>query len=484
MGKALPIAIVGISAAAIAGAILVARGEGEPSPDNLVISLGTNVKNGGAPLTVEFQGFAEGGKPSYQFAWSFGDGETGQGEVISHTYVNPGTYQAQLTVMDSEGTTKLKAVTINVTGDDPGDPPPIPGDVTVVMITTDDLIFNANLSNLRSDIEIKGKIRWQLYEGTVIDSNFKIDDMIQAITLEPSGSASPTYGRPGNLSPGQYLLSAKYETEGGLDLGEDKRGFLIEGQIECEPGFHLENGVCVPDDIPTIDPKFGDATITIDQLQETIFRTSIKNELVDSWGATLTQRVLDSNGNEVFKKISNFTLNEFQLKQISAFIPSLSDGNYTFESEVIHTPKGTIIGSKVLNFSVSGSIEDKKMSLDWRKLDCFTFNPSSNFFWDIICGGTIELHNKGNVPIIPILELFVKISSPLQNETLNLAIVYTQGTIQPGEKKLVFFNLPFITMNSPAIVVNTLEVRDSDNNVLDSAVKKYTLRDDGVIVKT
>ncbi|MGO4841307.1 PKD domain-containing protein, partial [Rhizobiaceae sp. 2RAB30] len=35
-----------------------------------------------------------------RFEWDFGDGETGNGARIAHTYSSPGTYEARLTVTD------------------------------------------------------------------------------------------------------------------------------------------------------------------------------------------------------------------------------------------------------------------------------------------------------------------------------------------------------------------------------------------------
>ena len=37
------------------------------------------------------------------WSWSFGDGETAKGEVVTHTYEKAGTYTVKLTVTDSAG---------------------------------------------------------------------------------------------------------------------------------------------------------------------------------------------------------------------------------------------------------------------------------------------------------------------------------------------------------------------------------------------
>ncbi len=59
------------------------------------------------------------------YAWTFGDGTSGTGASVTHTYAASGTYTAALTVKDSAGATtsasKTVTVTISVT------PPPIVG---------------------------------------------------------------------------------------------------------------------------------------------------------------------------------------------------------------------------------------------------------------------------------------------------------------------------------------------------------------------
>lgn len=66
---------------------------------------------GGVPLPVVFSGqFSTGSIVSY--AWNFGDGATGQGQNISHTFASQGTYTVTLTVTGADGTTASSSVTI------------------------------------------------------------------------------------------------------------------------------------------------------------------------------------------------------------------------------------------------------------------------------------------------------------------------------------------------------------------------------------
>jgi|GEM_PF-1686526 len=78
--------------------------------------------SGDAPLTVYFDGSASsdpdagGGIISYD--WDFGDGNSGSGAMISHTYQLAGTYTATLTVTDAANATDDAStpITVNSTG--------------------------------------------------------------------------------------------------------------------------------------------------------------------------------------------------------------------------------------------------------------------------------------------------------------------------------------------------------------------------------
>jgi PKD repeat protein len=69
---------------------------------------------GTAPLIVTFDGRgstdADGTIASYQ--WNFGDGTSGSGSVVQHTYQNAGTYTATLTVTDNNGATASTTVPV------------------------------------------------------------------------------------------------------------------------------------------------------------------------------------------------------------------------------------------------------------------------------------------------------------------------------------------------------------------------------------
>jgi PKD repeat protein len=80
----------------------------------LTITVSDNTSQGTAPLTVSFNAQALGGQGNYTFAWTFGDGEIGIGQSLSHNYTTPGTYQVQVAVADSAGHLAFGSTVITV----------------------------------------------------------------------------------------------------------------------------------------------------------------------------------------------------------------------------------------------------------------------------------------------------------------------------------------------------------------------------------
>jgi PKD repeat protein len=73
---------------------------------------------GAAPLAVRLDGTRSSdpdGDP-LTYAWSFGDGTSGTGSSVTHTYSTPGVFLVTLTVRDSTGATNTATVSISVSG--------------------------------------------------------------------------------------------------------------------------------------------------------------------------------------------------------------------------------------------------------------------------------------------------------------------------------------------------------------------------------
>lgn len=72
-----------------------------PSALNADFTIAPPVPSPGQLTTL--RGIATGGVPPYSFAWNFGDGTTGLGANVTHTYASTGKYLVRLNVTDSLG---------------------------------------------------------------------------------------------------------------------------------------------------------------------------------------------------------------------------------------------------------------------------------------------------------------------------------------------------------------------------------------------
>jgi len=95
-----------------------------PPPGGPHAALVASPTSGTAPLAVHFDasGSTAGQGSIVSYSWSFGDGTTGSGAAVSHTYPTAGTYAARLTVTNTSGATDSATQTIQVT--EPGPPRP------------------------------------------------------------------------------------------------------------------------------------------------------------------------------------------------------------------------------------------------------------------------------------------------------------------------------------------------------------------------
>lgn len=68
---------------------------------NFTAILSQSAASGPGPLTVWFNGSANGTSGPYSFSWTFGDGSSGSGASVSHTYTATGVYPVVLVTSDS-----------------------------------------------------------------------------------------------------------------------------------------------------------------------------------------------------------------------------------------------------------------------------------------------------------------------------------------------------------------------------------------------
>src|SRR5215210_6743914 len=77
-----------------------------PATDALTAEIISNETEDDAPATFEFEANASGGTEPYTYSWNFDDGsEESDEQTVSHTFVDPATYNVALSLTDSEGET-------------------------------------------------------------------------------------------------------------------------------------------------------------------------------------------------------------------------------------------------------------------------------------------------------------------------------------------------------------------------------------------
>jgi PKD repeat protein len=76
---------------------------------------------GQVPLAVDFNLKISGGAPPFNVTWAFGDGNTGAGDDVGHTYQDPGAFLAQAIAIDSRGALAVDRIPISATSADASD---------------------------------------------------------------------------------------------------------------------------------------------------------------------------------------------------------------------------------------------------------------------------------------------------------------------------------------------------------------------------
>ncbi|PAP76670.1 hypothetical protein BSZ37_09565 [Rubrivirga marina] len=129
----LPVRLLGPVAQVIDGQLIVTHGglDLTEDPQNTARSRSLNqppvasfaaAPDGASPLTLRFDA-SDSSDPDGSvvgYTWAFGDGATGSGKTVAHTYAAAGTYTATLTVTDNGGAAGTAQQTVTAGGAGPG----------------------------------------------------------------------------------------------------------------------------------------------------------------------------------------------------------------------------------------------------------------------------------------------------------------------------------------------------------------------------
>jgi len=199
--------------------------------------------SGQVPLNVSFTGSASGGTPPYSYSWNFGDGSAAStAQNPAHTYGNPGTYTAKLTVTDSSSPaqTASSSVPISATpiaGTPPGPPTGLTGSPGNGQVS---LSWTPPANN--GGVEISG---YRVYRGTTSGGETLVT------TGGCGGLGAVTSCTDTGLTNGQKYF---YEVSAVNALGEGSKsseatatptsGSCPAAQLLGNPGF--ETGTAAP----------------------------------------------------------------------------------------------------------------------------------------------------------------------------------------------------------------------------------------------
>jgi hypothetical protein len=81
---------------------------------DLAVTAQATPSSGFLPLAVSFNAGANNGTAPYSYTWDFGDGATGAGATVPHTYEKAGNYTATVTATDSVSASASATVSVQV----------------------------------------------------------------------------------------------------------------------------------------------------------------------------------------------------------------------------------------------------------------------------------------------------------------------------------------------------------------------------------
>ena len=144
--------------------------------------------------------------------WTFGDSDAiPSGDVVTHVYEQPGTYEVTLTVRDKAGnsTTVRKTITVSETpppgDDDPDDYLTPPGEVHRLRVDAPrQARARAEFIPVQLTATDRGKVQLQLLDGEKVLAR-------ATVRLDPDGTADHRLKLKRGTDPGRYVLKATWK---------------------------------------------------------------------------------------------------------------------------------------------------------------------------------------------------------------------------------------------------------------------------------
>ncbi len=128
---------------------------------------------------------------SLTYSWTFGDGNTGSGVNVSHTYVNEGTYVVTVTVDDGDGGTDTNSVTVTISN-----VAPVLGQTTVPNSANEGQLISPTTS--ATDVGVADTLTfvWDMGDGNILNgANISYtypDDGVFTVTVTVSDDSGAT----------------------------------------------------------------------------------------------------------------------------------------------------------------------------------------------------------------------------------------------------------------------------------------------------
>ena len=120
---------------------------------------------GTAPATLTFDGTSSSDPDNdiSVYRWSFGDGGAGTGSVVTHTYTNPGTFTASLTVEDASGLASSTSESVTIT-DATSNLPPV-ARFTVLELSSDPFVRVLDAGGSTDEDGVIDQYIWDFGDG-------------------------------------------------------------------------------------------------------------------------------------------------------------------------------------------------------------------------------------------------------------------------------------------------------------------------------